>query len=115
MNRYKCPDCGGYQYTANTQAAGSPCIYCKTGNVILDNEAVPKKRLFKFVGYDSWDRPVYEGEDGALLVDTDPVLNKPMRLCTKLGNQFDGEPDTPIEFTRYKDDKVAVDRRMTWR
>lgn len=45
MNRYKCPDCGGYQYTANTHAAGSPCIYCKTGKVILDSEGAEKNKI----------------------------------------------------------------------
>ena len=41
MNTYKCPDCGGYQYTANTQAAGSRCIYCDEGRVILFAEGTP--------------------------------------------------------------------------
>lgn len=41
MNRYKCPDCKGYQYTANPNAAGSSCIYCKDGRVILDSEGTP--------------------------------------------------------------------------
>jgi hypothetical protein len=72
------------------------------------------KRLFKFAGYDSWDRPVYKDEDGTLLVDTDPVSRKPMNLCTKCNNKFDGEPDTPIEYTKYKDDEIVVDRRVTW-
>jgi len=72
------------------------------------------KRLFKFAGYDSWDRPVYEGEDGALLVDTDPRSTKPIRLCTKYKNEFNGEPDTPIEYTKYKGDEIVVDHRVTW-
>lgn len=67
-------------------SGGETPLWCP---LLKKEEKEGKERLFKFVGYDSWDRPVYEGEDGALLVDTDPVLNKPMRLCTKLGNQTD--------------------------
>lgn len=73
------------------------------------------ERVFKFIGQDSWDRPVYEGEDGTLLVDVDPRSTRPISLCTKMNNRFDGEPDTPIEHTKYKDDKITVDRRVTWR
>ena len=73
------------------------------------------KKIFKFSGYDNWDRPVYEGEDGTLLVDTDPISTRPIKLCTKYNNQFNGEPDTPIEYTKYKDDEITVDRRVTWR
>ena len=73
------------------------------------------KKIFKFSGYDNWDRPVYEGEDGTLLVDTDPISNRPIKLCTKCNNQFNGEPDTPIQYTKYKNDKITVDRRVTWR
>lgn len=72
------------------------------------------KRLFKFAGYDDWDRPVYEGEDGTLLVDTDPISDRPINLCTKHNNKFNGEPDTPIQYTKYKDDEIVVDRRVTW-
>ena len=28
MTRYKCPLCGKSQYSADTQKAGEPCIYC---------------------------------------------------------------------------------------
>lgn len=72
-------------------------------------------RIFKFLGQDSLDRPVYEGDDGTLLVDVDPRSTRPISLCTKMNNEFDGEPDTPIEHTRYKHDEIKVDRRVTWR
>ena len=72
------------------------------------------KRIFKFSGYDSWDRPVYEGEDGTLLVDVDPISTKPINLCTKYQNKFNGEPNTPVQRTKYKDDEISVDRRVTW-
>lgn len=70
---------------------------------------------FKYIGNDSWDRPIYKGTDGTLLVDTDPVSECPMRLCTKYLNDFDGEPDTPIEYlARFENVEVKVDRRVTW-
>ena len=72
------------------------------------------RRLFKFKGLDSWSRPVYEGEDGQLLVDVDPTSDRLIRLCTKSRNAFNGEPDTPIEYTKYKDDEIVVDNRVTW-
>jgi len=28
MNRYKCPKCGGSQYSASPDKAKEPCIYC---------------------------------------------------------------------------------------
>jgi hypothetical protein len=68
----------------------------------------------KFAGYDSWDRPIYKADDGTLFVDTDPVSNRKINLCTKLYNRFDGEPDTPIEYTKFKDDEITVDQRVTW-
>lgn len=72
------------------------------------------RKEFKYIGNDSSKRPVYEGEDGTLLVDVDPVKSRPIKLCTKLRNSFDGEPDTPIEYTRFKDDEILVDQRVTW-
>lgn len=71
--------------------------------------------LFKYSGNDSWNRPVYKGEDGTLLVDVSPVAHRPIELCTKYQNQFNGEPDTPIEDTdRFRDMEVTVDKRVTW-
>lgn len=71
--------------------------------------------LFKYIGNDSWSRPVYEGEDGTLLVDVSPVTHRPMELCTKYNNSFNGEPDTPIEYIdRYRDAEITVDKRVTW-
>lgn len=61
------------------------------------------------LGRDGWSRPVYEGSDGTLYVDVDPSADHEPKVCTKLGNAFDGEPDTPVhaEFT-------FVPRRDTW-
>lgn len=49
----------------------------------------------EYRGRDSRDRPVYEC-DGKLYVDTDPRRSRMPNICTKYGNAFDGEPDTPI-------------------
>lgn len=75
-----------------------------------------------FVGMDSWNRPVYETDEGQLLVDTDPryCSHTPIidTLCTKSGNDFDGEPDTPFRYiTKYKDVSIItfVPERKMWR
>jgi len=48
-------------------------------------------------GHDSWERPVYKGPDGNLYVDVDPREDWGPSICTKYQNDFDGEPDTPVE------------------
>ena len=48
-----------------------------------------------FKGMDNWERPVYECE-GLLYVDVNPLRHLSPEICTKLGNEFYGEPDTPI-------------------
>lgn len=59
------------------------------------------------LGRDSWSRPVYEGRDGRLYVDVDPSADRQPKICTKLGNAFDGEPDVPVRaefaFTPHRD------------
>lgn len=70
----------------------------------------------KFIGMDDWSRPVYETEEGQLLVDTDPRCVYP-NLCTKSGNNFDGEPDTPIRYiNKYKDVSIItfLPERKVW-
>lgn len=53
------------------------------------------KMTLTYRGRDSWSRPVYEC-DGRLYVDVDPRPGRNPDICTKNGNQFDGEPDCPI-------------------
>jgi len=53
------------------------------------------KLILNHIGRDSWDRPVYES-DGKLYVDVDPRRSRPPDTCTKSANEFEGEPDTPI-------------------
>lgn len=68
------------------------------------------KLILSFLGYDSWDRPVYEcGEH--LYVDVDPRKNMKPDICTKCNNQFDGEPDSPIDENA---ELEFVPSRVTW-
>jgi hypothetical protein len=48
-----------------------------------------------FKGWDDWNRPVYESE-GRLYCDVDPRKDHAPELCTKCGNDFYGEPDSPV-------------------
>lgn len=54
-----------------------------------------EKLILHYKGRDSWSRPVYESE-GQLYVDVNPREGCRASLCTKFGNEFDGEPDMPI-------------------
>ena len=61
-------------------------------------------------GRDSFDRPVYENK-GTLYCDIDPRKHMPAEICTKSDNEFDGEPDWPID----NDVEVTfIPSRDTW-
>ena len=61
-------------------------------------------------GRDNWDRPVYEC-DGKLYVDVDPREHMLPSIHTKSDNEFDGEPDWPID----EDVEVTfIPSRDTW-
>lgn len=63
------------------------------------------------IGWDSWDRPVYKSMNGRLYVDVDPRADFAPSIHTKCDNEFDGEPDWPI------DSSVEVEfvpARATW-
>jgi len=64
----------------------------------------------KYIGLDSWSRPVYEDENGKLYCDVDPRKSSPAHICTKYNNDFDGEPDTPISAKEL----VFSPERITW-
>lgn len=70
----------------------------------------------KYIGRDSWKRPVYEDRDGKLWKDVDPRVGRVPRLCSVLNNDFDGEPDTPLEvMERYKGARIIFEHeRKTW-
>ncbi|MCL2392973.1 MAG: hypothetical protein FWC66_10295 [Oscillospiraceae bacterium] len=62
------------------------------------------------VGRDSFDRPVYEC-DGKFYVDVDPRKHMPANICTKLNNEFDGEPDSPLSADI---EIIFIPARDTW-
>ena len=72
--------------------------------------------ILKYIGNDSNGRPVYESENGKLFVDTDPRKDRQPRLCTKLNNAFDAEPDTPVmHIKRYADTEFVFEpERVVW-
>ena len=72
--------------------------------------------MLTFKGTDSWDRPVYEDENGCLLVDTDPRKGRIACLCAKLNNEFDGEPDVPVRVVeKYSEEIFEFNPcRVTW-
>jgi len=38
MNRYKCPNCKGNQYSSSSKKADEPCIYCgNEGTELMKN------------------------------------------------------------------------------
>ncbi len=70
----------------------------------------------KFIGTDSWDRPVYREENGTLWKDLDPRAKTKPNLCTSVNNAFDGEPDTNMRYLKkYKDvTPVFEPERFVW-
>ena len=52
-------------------------------------------KKLRFIGIDSWSRPVYQDESGQLWKDVDLGGGVPS-LHSASGNDFDGEPDMPI-------------------
>lgn len=63
----------------------------------------------KFIGTDSWDRPVYEDPEGNLWKDVDPRRGSAASLHSALNNEFDGEPDCP-----YHGDIIFNPGRVVW-
>ena len=70
----------------------------------------------KFIGHDSWSRPVYRGGDGTLWKDVNPRSGWKERLCKAYRNCFDGEPDVPMDsLKKYEGVSVAfLPRRDLW-
>ena len=55
-------------------------------------------RQLNYIGTDSWERPVYKDGTGKLWKDVNLGDREPS-LCSSADNDFDGEPDMPIEET----------------
>lgn len=77
-----------------------------------------KKKILvlNYVRNDSSDRPVYENGNN-IFVDVEPRKNREPKICTKVNNCFDGEPDTPIEYMK-KYEGVEIEffpKRITWK
>lgn len=51
----------------------------------------------RFLGTDTHGRQVFEDQDGRLWKNTEVFTHRVARLCTVLNNDFNGEPDTPME------------------
>lgn len=70
----------------------------------------------KYLGSDSWSRPVYMDEDSILWKDVDPRMHMEPKLCTVTGNRFEGEPSNNICYIeKYKDANVVfIGGRITW-
>lgn len=69
-----------------------------------------EKLTLYYKGRDSWGRPVYES-DGKLFVDVDPQKGSKPDICSKQGNEFDGEPDVSVR----EDVQISfVPCRDTW-
>ena len=70
----------------------------------------------KYLGRDSWDRPVYEDGDGVIWKDVNPRADQKADLCTSADNVFDGEPDTGMSyFKQYQNVLVVfVPERDVW-
>lgn len=56
--------------------------------------------ILSYVGRDSWDRPVYVDDNGRYWKDIEPRSDREPKLCTSIGNTFDGEPYTPMEYIK---------------
>ena len=69
-----------------------------------------------FKGMDSWDRPVYEDENGKLWKDVDPRKNREPDLCTSQNNEFEGEPSTNMCYIKaYENAEIEfIPKRITW-
>jgi len=74
------------------------------------------KLHLKYLGRDSWDRPVYKDDNGVLWKDVNPIASRKVDLCTSVDNEFDGEPDTGMSyFEEYQNVLVTfVPERDVW-
>ena len=81
----------------------------------MKNANKKQEKKLIFVGFDSWERPVYEDENGRLWKDVDPRPGhlSDRNICSALNNYFDGEPDTPITVS-HDYCLFFIPERVTW-
>lgn len=61
-----------------------------------------EKIEIKSIGFDSFDREVFQTAQGSLLCDVKlDHTHENMSLYAKLNNEFDGEPDFPLKSERF--------------
>ncbi len=61
-----------------------------------------KKIEIKSIGFDSWNREVFQTAKGSLLCDINlDRSHMNMKLCAKANNEFDGEPDFYLKAERF--------------
>lgn len=94
-------------------AADGNCGYFCHEIITLQTQKVC---CLKYIGRDSWSRPVYQEESGTLWKDVDPTEGRGPKLCTAVNNAFDGEPCDPMYImSRYKDVEIRlIPQRDTW-
>lgn len=86
--------------------------YCQEEITLLRKNVI----CLKYIGRDSWSRPVYQEDNGTLWKDVDPRGGMGPDLCTSVNNAFDGEPCDPMRYMeRYQDAEIRlIPRRDTW-
>ena len=74
-----------------------------------------RKLILTLAGRDNWDRPVYESDE-KYFVDVDPRKSRKPDICTKQGNQFNGEPDISLaDLKEFENAEIEfVPARDTW-
>lgn len=66
-------------------------------------------QMLFYIGVDSWGRPVYSDEHGNLWKDINPRSRVPPDICSVVGNEFEGEPNSSIKY-EFK----LLPSRVTW-
>lgn len=100
---------GGFHRMEKQMMTGKLC----KGEQSTDESAILH---LKYLGRDSWDRPVYMDDEGVIWKDVNPRAGGKANLCTSVSNEFDGEPDTGMEyFKKYQGISVVfIPARDVW-
>lgn len=93
----------GYYYDDDIKKALNDYQKVIEGGNLADTFIKKEELKVKFVGIDSWDRPVYKDKEGNLYKDVNLGRGE-LDLHTAVNNDFYGEPDSPIS----DDIKVSV-------